>query len=320
MKYDYIIVGQGIAGTSVCFELLQQGKTFVIFDDCSNNTASLVAGAVINPVNVNKNVVVDNAVEIWQNCKTIYQRLEQLLGVEIYSETSLFVFDKILDENNFVKHAIDDKYAELNSLFYNAVNIMEVKPVAIVNAKLLFSKWKEFLVKNEWLLHQQFDYNKLIIDERCIRYESITADKIIFCEGAKATANPYLRHFPFVKNRGEALIIEIKHKLPNAIFHYQHLRLIPITENKYWCGSNYTWNFENLTPDESWRDKTVAHLQRWLKVSFKILNHIVAERPTTEGQKILYGFLPNQQKIGFLNGLGTRGFSLAPKYASFLLK
>ena len=50
MKVDFIIVGQGIAGTSFAFELLKNNKTFVLVDKFSTHTASRVALGVYNPL------------------------------------------------------------------------------------------------------------------------------------------------------------------------------------------------------------------------------------------------------------------------------
>ena len=50
MNVDFIIVGQGIAGTCFAFELLKQNKTFVIIDHYTPNTSSRVALGVYNPL------------------------------------------------------------------------------------------------------------------------------------------------------------------------------------------------------------------------------------------------------------------------------
>ena len=50
MKVDFIIVGQGIAGTCFAFELLKQNKTFIIIDEKKETTASRVALGIYNPL------------------------------------------------------------------------------------------------------------------------------------------------------------------------------------------------------------------------------------------------------------------------------
>ena len=50
MKVDFIIVGQGIAGTCFAFELLKRRKTFIIIDKYETNTSSRIALGVYNPL------------------------------------------------------------------------------------------------------------------------------------------------------------------------------------------------------------------------------------------------------------------------------
>ena len=47
---DYIIVGQGIAGSCLAFELLERGAKIEIFDESWRDAACLVAAGVINPI------------------------------------------------------------------------------------------------------------------------------------------------------------------------------------------------------------------------------------------------------------------------------
>ena len=50
MKVDFLIIGQGIAGTCFAFELLQKNKTFIIIDKHNKNTPSNVALGIYNPL------------------------------------------------------------------------------------------------------------------------------------------------------------------------------------------------------------------------------------------------------------------------------
>jgi len=49
MKVDYIVVGCGLAGISFCEQLKANGKSFVVFDNQSQQS-SIVAGGLYNPV------------------------------------------------------------------------------------------------------------------------------------------------------------------------------------------------------------------------------------------------------------------------------
>ena len=53
--FDYIIVGQGIAGTNLAFQLIDSGKSIMVIDQVNLNSSSRVATGIINPVTGRKN-------------------------------------------------------------------------------------------------------------------------------------------------------------------------------------------------------------------------------------------------------------------------
>jgi len=50
MKFDYIIVGQGICGTFLSWNLLKAGKKILVIDEPYQSSSTKVASGIINPV------------------------------------------------------------------------------------------------------------------------------------------------------------------------------------------------------------------------------------------------------------------------------
>ena len=50
MNVEFIIIGQGIAGTCFAFELLKRNKKFIIIDNNNENSSSRIALGVYNPL------------------------------------------------------------------------------------------------------------------------------------------------------------------------------------------------------------------------------------------------------------------------------
>ena len=61
-------------------------------------------------------------------------------------------------------------------------------------------------------------------------------------------------------------------------------------------------------------------LNNWLKHPYKVLHHKAAVRPATLERRPFVGFHPVQTNVGILNGMGTKGTSLAPFFASQLVQ
>jgi len=99
------------------------------------------------------------------------------------------------------------------------------------------------------------------------------------------------------------------------------IALVPIQDvkaNLFWVGSTYLWDFDNAEPSEKFLEQTEQALKNWLKVPFKILDHKAAIRPATVERRPFVGMHPYHPNIGILNGMGTKGCSLAPYFAKQL--
>jgi len=76
MQVDYIIVGLGLAGIAFAEELEKHKKSYVVFEDNSQN-ASIVAGGMYNPVVLKRFTLVWNAVEQLKIAVPFYTALEK---------------------------------------------------------------------------------------------------------------------------------------------------------------------------------------------------------------------------------------------------
>jgi glycine/D-amino acid oxidase-like deaminating enzyme len=61
-------------------------------------------------------------------------------------------------------------------------------------------------------------------------------------------------------------------------------------------------------------------LKEWLRVPFRVVEHMAAVRPATLERRPFVGFHPLYPVVGILNGMGTKGCSLAPYFARQLVR
>jgi glycine/D-amino acid oxidase-like deaminating enzyme len=321
IQTDFLIIGQGIAGTLLSHELIGLGKRVIVIDNLKKNKSSLVAGAVLNPMAGKHWSPSPQAHTFLPKAIQVYQQIEAQLNISVLKKTVLKVFHetaerKILFEEQRIKFPEYFKIPENESdgFFDVSFGCGIIKGLHQIDAQVLLEQWKIYLERIGAFIESEFDWNDLQLLNNSVRYQNIEANKVIFCTGASAMSQPFFKQLPFTKNRGEALIVSIPNLPTDAIYH-KNLRLIPKSDGLFWCGSNYTWNFEDLHPDIAWRDKAGKDLEQWLKVPFEIKDHIVASRPTTAGQVPFIGIHPEHRHIAIFNGLGTRGFSSGPYWA-----
>lgn len=332
MDIDYLIIGQGIAGTLLSHALIGAGKRVVVIDRPHARPASLVAGAVINPLSGKHYSPAQDTERFVPAALEAYRALEQLLNAPLLQQLQLFIFPANENEayafeqarrserSGQYLHWLESRnYEILGTCFHARQGIGLQEPVWQVDAALLLRLWREYLAGQDAYRAEIFCNDQLEIIPEGLQYRDLKAKGIIFCEGVEAADNPLFRFLPFTRNRGDVLLLSIP-GLPDTGIYHRNLRLVPRGDGLFWCGSNYQWNFKNLEPDEAWREDAVMQLEKWLKLPFTLKEHIVAARPTTAGQIPLLGLHPHMPGVAIFNGLGTRGFSSGPYWAAALCK
>jgi glycine/D-amino acid oxidase-like deaminating enzyme len=112
--------------------------------------------------------------------------------------------------------------------------------------------------------------------------------------------------------------VEIKGLPPNLVFK-KGMSLVPYKENIFWLGSSYEWQFSDDRPSDHFRKNAEVWLKKFVRTPYTIHEHFAAIRPATLERRPFVGFHPLLRQIGILNGLGTKGCSLAPYFARELV-
>lgn len=321
MTVDFLIIGQGMAGTLLSYELMRAGKSTMVIDGQKKYNTSLVASAVINPL-VGKNwTIAKDAERIIPIALETYKSLGLLLNEDFVQAKSTLVFhrDKSAALNFQRQINTGNPYVSVwqeieHAIWTDHFGIGLVHPVYTIDAKKLLGKWAEYLRSKNAIVAEDFDVQYLQVTKSNVQYKDIVAANIVFCEGAIGRQNPYFPSLNFTQNRGDALLLSIPQLSTEHIYH-KDFRLVPHRDGLFWCGSNYIWEYNSLAPNKEWRLQTESELKHWLKLPFETVDHWVAERPTTAGQKPLLLQHPEQPHIYFFNGMGTRGFSAGPTWA-----
>ncbi len=327
MNVDYLVIGQGISGTFLSYCLMQEGKSFLVMDDFQPYSSSRVAAGIINPVTGRRMVTVWLAGEILPYAAKAYADIGRQLAIDPISPKSVIdffpnpfmreSFVKRIEENDQYVHTYPEQN-QFNPYFQYEFGCGEIRPAYLVHLETLLPAWRQYLVNEKLLLEEKFDMQELVVNEPGITYKDITASAIIFCDGAGSFENPYFELLPFAPNKGEALIVEIP-DLPDQHIYKKNMTLSPLAgKDLFWLGSIYQWEFDNPDPSPAFRKNAEAVLKEWLKVPYKVVDHLASIRPATLERRPFVGMHPHHKNIGILNGMGTKGCSLAPYFAKQL--
>ena len=101
MKVDYLIVGMGLAGLAFAEELEKNQKSFLVFEDRSQNS-SVVAGGMYNPVILKRFTPVWNAISQLETALPFYAALENQFNKKYNYPIDIYrVFKSIEEQNNW---------------------------------------------------------------------------------------------------------------------------------------------------------------------------------------------------------------------------
>ncbi len=324
MLIDFLIIGQGISGTWLSYYLQKEEKSFVVIDNNFKDSPSRIAAGIINPVTGRRHVTVWMAEEILPFAGDAYSQIGNELGISAISHINIIdffpspqmrlSFIQRVEEKSMYVHSYPEQN-HFNHLFNYQFGCGEIRPVYMAHLETLLPAWRQQLKSKNQLLEEEFEMQGLKVSVNKIYYKDITASAIIFCDGNSSTNNPYFKQLPFAPNKGEVLFVEIP-GLPNNLVYKKGMMLAPLaTPDLWWIGSNYAWEFENANPTKEFRERTEQLLKEWLKMPFQIIDHLSGIRPATLERRPFVGMHPLYPNIGILNGMGTKGCSLAPFFA-----
>jgi len=325
-EVDYIIVGLGLAGLAFSRTLEKHKKSFIVFEDNSQN-ASLVASGMYNPVVLKRFTPVWKANIQLEDAIPFYQKLEMLLQNRYNYAVAIYrVFKSVEEQNNWIVAC--DKSSLSNYMIPQIINkkivgilsnfgFGKLKNTGRISTKLLLNDYKLYLKECNLIKYERFNYHSLKINKNVVEYKNITAKKIIFCEGFGLTKNPFFNYLPMQEAKGELLTIyapelNIDFMIKSSVF------VLPLGNHYYKVGVTFNWKDKTLKPTKEGKQELVEKLSTVINVPYRIVAQSAGIRPTVKDRRPLVGKHPIHKNMAILNGLGTRGVMIAPWIANQL--
>jgi len=323
---DYLIIGQGVAGTLLAHFLQSHHCSVHVIDEYSAHAASQVAAGIINPITGRRYVKSWRVDDLIPFAQTTYLEMEQELGVRIFHKRNIIrtLFNS-REENDWLvrtaepsyqKYMLDqavlDRYATHTLLAYG---YGEVTHSAQTDLPKLTRAFREKLRREDAITEAKMDYDQLQVIPGGFQYGNLNASRVVCCEGAWAEQNPFFSYLPFGGAKGEVLIVRI----PDADFEKimkHRVFIVPLSEkDHYWVGSTYDWKYEGPEPTQKGRSYLEQRLKDMLQAPYEVLYHRAAIRPTVKDRRPFLGQHPEISNLYIFNGLGTKGASLGPYWA-----
>ncbi len=287
MDVDYLIAGQGIAGTLLSYSLLQAGQRVLVIDEYKPNSASRIAAGVINPVSGRRFEMAWMYEQLYPFALQTYRHLEELLNVPVFKERDIWMalpseqlrtaFNNKTAQGAAQQYTHTADAALWDAWLHQPYGAAIVKGATVLLQHLL-PAWREHLHAKGALWQERLDIDllRLVTNTRQpatgynqkegmaaqddtllqgvvagksggISYKGITARALIFCEGAQIIHNPWFKNIPFLLNKGEVLKIQVPGLLTENIIK-KSITMVPQEPETFWVGSTFVWDYPNEAP------------------------------------------------------------------------
>ncbi len=324
-EVDFIIVGQGLAGITLATHLHKMGKKIVVFDRYNRVSSSRVAAGLYNPITGRKMVKTWRADDLFPYVEEYYGQLEKNTKVSFLFRKPIYrPFKSLEEQNEWSGRSSDPSYTSyIKSVFFDKAYPGVNDPLGgLLLQNCGYLDVNKFLdsvlnyLKNDGIQieSESFNLSYLKIDKTKVHYSKYIAEKIIFCDGVEMKNSPYFSYLPFAPVKGE--ILEIESKLNLDVVANRGIFVIPLGESRFRVGSTYDNYDMTLEPTNKAKEVLEDKLKELITVNYEVREHTAGIRPATKDRKPLLGMHPKYKNVGIFNGLGAKGVSLAPFYAS----
>lgn len=326
---NYIIVGQGLAGSTLALRMMESGKSVIVFDDPGSNRSSVIAAGLFNPITGKLMTRTWMAEKIFRELHQFYSWSEEKLGQRFFYPQPIYrPFLSVEEQNEWMGKSADEALREYiqevftKSKFGHQVHDpyggILLRQCGYLDMRAFLHGVRNYLLSKQAYIADRLDETQLEITSEGVTYKDITAEKIIFCTGTAFRQSTLGGALPLRLLKGETLVIECEENL--ELIYNRGVYMVPMDKKRtYKVGATYETRL--LTPEitEAGLSELRNKLSELLKVSFRVISQDWGFRPTTPDRKPILGTLPGYENVVIFNGLGTKGVSLAPYFSAHLL-
>ena len=327
-KVDYIIVGQGLAGSCLALQLKERGKQFIVFDQPQLNRSTAVAAGLFNPITGRVMTKTWKADLLFSYLLLFYHKAEELLNNKFFHCQNLYrPFLSIEEQNEWMAKSEDaelKKYIEqvfLHSAYGSQVNDplggLLLKQCGHLDTISFTDAVRRLLLECGSYREENFDHALLEMKEGTVEYQDIIAQKIIFCGGLADTLKDYFKALPLRPLKGETLQIKIDQPLDKI--YNRGVYIVPTqVMHEYKVGATYSTQDKNEQITAAARKELEVKLSDLIRLPYEVTHQNWGMRPSSSDRRPILGPHPKENKLIIFNGLGTKGVSLAPYFSGQL--
>jgi len=315
---EYLIVGQGLAGTALAWELLWRGREVLVVDPGEAVTSSRIAAGLVTPITGQRLALGWRVDDMLAAARPFYARLEEELGaLHFHPRTIRRIFRSPEEAALWEKR----RHEPLRQPHLARALVPEAGPFGGCEFHGAHLDCPGYLSASR----REFLRRGCLLERRLEPEEAAAwpATRVIFCQGFDASRNPFFAWIPWRAAKGEILTVRTSGLDPNTILSAGQW-IVPLEEppppdpsgrRTARTGSTYDWDTLDTVPTAAARTQLERGLASLHDAPFEVIAHQAAVRPIIRESRAVIGLHPVRENLGFFNALGSKGSLHAPFFA-----
>lgn len=321
MQVDFLIIGQGLAGSLLARGLRSRGLRVVVVDDAWKSAASQVAAGLMTPLTGRRFTLTKDYPELFAFAREALTRAGVFRPVDVYR---MFVDEEQRRRGlrrvrcdgcrpfvNRITGAQGDLDAGLTDAFGGAL-----MHGAWVDLPKFLSETRRMLEADGVCFRDNFEPDQVAVGRDFVEWKGIRAAGLVYCDGYKSAQRGPFRHLAWQPVKGEAL--NLTSDAPQGLFMLNREGwALPLGQGRWRTGTNWQWDVLDEVPTEAQRRKLLDRFRGYFKqpVATEVTAHVAGVRPCTQDSHPFLGTHPEMSRVHLFNGLGPRGTVWAPQLA-----
>lgn len=301
MRADILILGQGLAGTLLAWELERAGISFDIADPGPTTAAATWAAAgIVNPITGRRLVKSWRIETLLPAARETYRELETALGVPLWRAMRVRRF--FADERERSVFAIKTASGELAPFVENSDDDgFWIRDAAQVDLRGLIDA-----SRSRWRACDR------IVDTGEAHAREGRYDLVVHCTGAAIVRCREFRFVPWESSKGEILEIEADGLAADVVLNRRKW-ILPVDERIAWVGATHEPGIADPSPTAEARASLEASARALLgERTFAVIGHRAGVRINLPDKRPAAGRHPEFPQRGVISGLGAKGVLWAP--------
>ncbi|MBN9522579.1 FAD-binding oxidoreductase [bacterium] len=322
--FEFAVVGQGLAGTAVAWQLRRRRRRFLVIDRGDPHAASRVAAGLITPYTGRRIARTWKLDECFGAAVAVYGASEAETGVKLLHHAPALRLFADAAERDVARGKIDPTRFDraINRDWFAAPHGgFDLTPAARLDTTRFLDAYRTLFAEQHAYRVMDFDPATDVeptADSVRLPRLGLTVRGVFFCQGVGGVGNPWFPTVPYNPAKGEVLTLRIPGLGETRPVH-RGVWLAPVGGDTFLAGSTYDRADHTPTPTAAGRAAIEAGLREFLKLPFEVLDHRAGVRPVLLTTKPMLGVHPRWPGLAILTGLGSKGSLYAPVFAAQLV-